>query len=252
MHVTVTLAFLRKEMLLLRQNASIFVFLFVIPVFLSALLSQPLGQLGDTRGPDQTVPGSTLMFGFYVVMFMTGAHFHEHGWGSWTLVRASGLSRSAMAFQTALPYFLLSAAQMLIMVVVGNLVFDARVNGSLLGLVLLVIATAASWTAIALFLLNVTSSLTIMTNLANMLGLSMGLIAGALVPREEMPDWSQAVARATPHFWSLEGLKGVLSREEGLVDVLPHVAVLALFAGLVFRVAVTRFDPARSRKLPMR
>jgi ABC-2 type transport system permease protein len=247
----VTLAFLRKEMLLLRRNPSVFVFLFIIPLFLATILSHPFSELNDDKGADHTIPGFTLMFGFYIVMFMTSAHFHEHGWGSWTLVRVSGLSRVAMGFGIALPYFILSVVQMLIMLTAGTLIFGSSLNGSIVGLILLVVAIAATWTAIALFLLNVTSHMTTVMNLSNLVALSLASLGGALVPRENMPGWSQPLARLTPHFWAVEGLKGVGSRGQELLDVLPNLLGLAVFAATVFLIAMLRFDPAKRRNLPV-
>lgn len=253
MTATVTAAFLRKEAQVLRRDPTFLFFLVLFPLLLESLLTRPFGKLvsgGD--GAAQTVPGFTLMFGFYVVIFVGISHYRERSWGAWTVARVSGLSDRVLAVQVALPYALLSAAQIFVMLLAGHFLFGAEFKGSLVGLVLLIAATSTLAVAISLNLINLTSNLTAMQNLSQLVILGFGAIGGVLLPINVMPGWSQAAARFTPQYWALQGLKTVMAHNGGLADVLPNLAVLVVGAIVLMLLAVLRFDPATSRREAMR
>jgi len=73
------------------------------------------------------------------------------------------------------------------------------------------------------------------------LGLLLGLLGGAMVPLEIFPDTMRTIARLTPHAWAMDALSKATSSGASLVDILPQLAVLALFAAVFFGIAVVRF-----------
>ena len=58
----------------------------------------------------------------------------------------------------------------------------------------------------------------------------MFLFAGAFYPVDQLPDWLQAVAMATPLWHGVELCRGSVLGTLGVADAAVHVAALAAFA----------------------
>jgi len=72
-------------------------------------------------------------------------------------------------------------------------------------------------------------------------GLGLAALGGAMVPLELFGDGMRAAARAIPHSWAVDGFALLLRHGASVVDVLPHVGVLAAFTVLLFALAAWRF-----------
>jgi ABC-2 type transport system permease protein len=76
------------------------------------------------------------------------------------------------------------------------------------------------------------------------LGMGLGLLGGAMVPSEVFPDVMRTISYATPHAWAIDGLRAVVVRGSGLVEVLPQVGALLGFAIVLVSLAALRFRRA--------
>ena len=75
------------------------------------------------------------------------------------------------------------------------------------------------------------------------LSLALAAIGGCMVPLELFPGPLRALSNVTPHAWGNLAFAEIVRRDGGLVDVLPQLAVLALFAivlGVLSAVALRR------------
>ncbi|MFI9504681.1 ABC transporter permease [Nocardia sp. NPDC052566] len=250
--MTITAAFFRKELATWRQDPTLFVFLFAAPLLMQALLSDAFSRITESAGAQQTVPGFTIMFGFYVMMFMGTSHYREHASGAWALVRTSGLSKAMMAVQLAIPYFVLSAAQMTLLILIGRMLFGGTINGSPLAVAVLVLTIAWAAIALGLALISVTRNVSAMQNLCQLVVLGMGAVGGAVVPVRLMPPWCRPLAPLTPQYWAMDGMRQVLAERGGLVDIAPHLAVLAGWACVLSLIAAVAFDPGSRRRVAIR
>ena len=70
-----------------------------------------------------------------------------------------------------------------------------------------------------------------------MLGIVLAAIGGAMAPVEIFPPAMQTIAKLTPHFWAIEGLKTSLAGG-GVADVGQSAAVLAAIAAGLLAVSV--------------
>lgn len=68
------------------------------------------------------------------------------------------------------------------------------------------------------------------------LALVLGALGGAMYPIELFPDTLRTVAHATPHAWASSALADVQRYGGGLVDVLPEIGVLLVFAAVLLGV----------------
>ena len=66
-----------------------------------------------------------------------------------------------------------------------------------------------------------------------LIGLGLAAIGGAMVPIEIFPDTMATIAKATPHAWAIDGFSELVRRDGTIVDILPNLAVLGAFAGVI-------------------
>ena len=253
MNRTALSALVWKEARILRQDHRFFVYLFALPLLLTFLLAHGIGQLPETNsGAAHAVPGYAVMFGFYVTTYIGVSHYREHAWGAWTLVRTVGLRRRTLVAGLVLPYFILGVAQLTLMIAGGCVLYRVTITGNVAGLVLLAIATELAIVGIAMTLLWVTTSLTSLQQLNQLIVLVVGAIGGALLPVSAMPDWTQPLARVTPQFWAVMGFRDLIEGHAGIVDIVPNVALLGIMGAGLLTAGARAFDPAKTRRIPVR
>jgi len=71
--------------------------------------------------------------------------------------------------------------------------------------------------------------------------MAMAALGGAWWPLEVTPQLYQQVVQALPSTWAMRAYGDVLARGATLVDVLPHIGVLLLFAALFTGAGMWRF-----------
>jgi ABC-2 type transport system permease protein len=78
---------------------------------------------------------------------------------------------------------------------------------------------------------------------------SIGLAAlgGAMVPIELFPPTMQQIALLTPHAWALDAFAELVRRGGTVVDILPQLGILALYAGVLLSLATWRLRVAITR-----
>lgn len=76
------------------------------------------------------------------------------------------------------------------------------------------------------------------------LAMLLGALGGAMVPPEVFPEAMRTISRLTPQAWAIDGLRATGVYDGGLVDVLPQVAVLLAYAGVLLVLATLRFRRA--------
>lgn len=80
-----------------------------------------------------------------------------------------------------------------------------------------------------------------------MLGLGLAALGGAMVPVEVMPAGMQQVAKATPHAWALDAFAVLVRQQGSIVDIVPQLGVLSLFALGFLSLAAWRFQVVLTR-----
>ncbi len=161
--------------------------------------------------------------------------------GLWLRLRAAPLSKGTVLgsyfASTALIAFIIFATVLL----AGMVMFGFRVEGSLLGGVLLLASYACFTAGFGLFLAAVGGSPEATRGLAIMATLLMVMLGGAWVPSFVFPAWMQEATRFVPVRWAVDGLDAMLWRGQPLADVGPPVAVLLGSAAALVGVAIWRF-----------
>jgi ABC-type multidrug transport system permease subunit len=186
------------------------------------------------------VPSYTVMFAFFLVLTVGWIFVSERRQGTLKRLRAAPLARWQILLGKLIPCFLLSLSQGLFLLAAGRLLFGLRwgpenwpwwqqigwllpvvfcTSLAAMGLALLVAALARSEIQVAIF--------------GAVPVLVLALIGGCVLPREMMPEQTQALTLVTPQGWALDAYRELLGAtpedQPNLGLVLRACGVLAAF-----------------------
>jgi ABC-2 type transport system permease protein len=161
--------------------------------------------------------------------------------GLWRRFRAAPLSKSVLLGSRAVSAMVVG---MLILAVVFGfafVVFDVRISGSLLGFVGVCAAFSLMTAAYGMLIAAIGKTPEAARGLATLATLLMVMLSGAWVPSFLFPQWMQAVTKAVPARWAMDGLDAMTWRGLGVEEAVLPVLVLLGSAVLFGGVAVWRF-----------
>jgi ABC-2 type transport system permease protein len=196
----------------------------------------------------QSVP-AWLVFGmFFVVASLSSLFVQERSSGALGRLQGLGVSRSMLLMSKALPYLGVNALQAVLMLAAG-IWFMPLIGGDALSLAgihwgaLLLSLAAVSLAAVSLSLALacLVRSHAQAATIGPMVNVLMAAAGGIMVPKFVMPGFMQRLVEISPMNWGLEALLTVLLRGGGVADALPQIGRLAVFAALMFLLAVFLF-----------
>jgi len=122
----------------------------------------------------------------------------------------------------------------------GVLAFGMDVRGSWAGLALMVVASTAFMTAMAMLLVATLRTANQVMAVVNLGAMVFAGIGGAFAPVEALPGWARAVAPASPAYWMIDGFRGVVLEGASLAATLRPAGIVAAMTLVVALVAVWR------------
>jgi ABC-2 type transport system permease protein len=217
-------------------------------------VGEPLIAVGENLGVTQTVdqpdafqqnvPGYTVMFVFFIVMFAGRSFLNERKEGTFRRVLSAPIGKWNLFIGKMIPNFLISLIQCFVMFAIGHLVFGMSLGNSILGLIGISLCLAWASTSIGMLIASLVRSETQIVGVSMMIVLTLAALGGTMVPLFIMPEIMQQIALFTPHAWALTGYQSLLVRGMGLSDVWLNMLVLFLFGMAFIMIAVwrLRFD----------
>ncbi|HXV72215.1 MAG TPA: ABC transporter permease [Acidimicrobiia bacterium] len=119
--------------------------------------------------------------------------------------------------------------------------------GDLLGAVLILITFAAVGAGAGMLLGAVFSNDQQAGGVGVMIALGLAALGGAMFPLDLFSPTMQKVAHLTPHAWALDGFAELVRRGGTVVDILPELGVLTLYAVVLLALASWRLRVAITR-----
>jgi ABC-2 type transport system permease protein len=217
---------------------------FIKPAFRAALV---VAGVHGANGAEQAVPGTTVMFAFFMVGNVGFGVFREHGWATWERLRASrARPADIMAGKVVVPLLTL-AVQLSVLFGIGGLLFGLHIRGSVVGLIVVAAALALCLVSLGLALLAVCRTVNQLNAVANLGTMVFAGLGGALAPISALPGWARAVAPATPAYWAMRGFRSVILHPGGMRSIaLPSFILLAFAAGFAVLTAMRfRFEEVK-------
>ncbi|MFN2169317.1 MAG: ABC transporter permease, partial [Anaerolineae bacterium] len=187
------------------------------------------------------VPGSSVMFAFFIMPFIASALLREKERGSFRRLLASPIRHSSIIGGTMLAYSVIVFLQVILLFTVGALAFDMPLGDSPLGLVLTTLITALAATSLGLLLGALAKTSKQADNLGVIAGFVLMFLGGCIMPLYNAEGFIGILSKLTPHAHALQAYRGIMVDSLPLVQVLPSLGILAIFAAVFFALAVWRF-----------
>jgi ABC-2 type transport system permease protein len=190
---------------------------------------------------DQVVPGYAVMFAMFGVLGGAGAILEEKERGTFKRLLIVPLPKVALLGGKLTAQFLVGVAQIALMFAFGTLLFHVSLGDSILGLVLLTLATCWATTSLGLLLVAIIRSRKQIHPITTLIILGSSAIGGSWFPLFMMPKAVQQVARVTLVAWAMEGYNRLMIMGGSLADVWVDIGVLILYGVACFAIGLKLF-----------
>jgi len=161
--------------------------------------------------------------------------------GLWKRLRAAPISRRQLLGSRILSGTIIASVLMAGIYAAGIAIFGVRVDGSWLGLALVIIAFGCLTSSFGLLIASVGRTPEATRGIAILATLLLVMLGGAWVPTFIFPEWLQTVTLFIPTRWAVDGLEAMTWRGLGLETALPAVAVMLTYSVAFAGIAVACF-----------
>ena len=161
--------------------------------------------------------------------------------GLWRRFRAAPLSKMVLLGSRATSAMLVGMLILTVVFAFARVVFEVKIEGSLLGFIGVCAAFSLMTAAYGLLIAALAKTPEAARGLAILATLLMVMMSGAWVPSFLFPSWMQTFTKVVPARWAMDGLDAMTWRGLGIEDALLPIAVLLGSAVVFGAIAVWRF-----------
>ncbi len=181
----------------------------------------------------QNVPGYTVMYAFFIIMYAGRSFLNERNDGTFRRVLSAPVDHWQLFIGKMIPNYFIGILQVVVLFAFGHLVFGMSLGSSFSGLILITLALVWASSCLGMLIAAIFKTDSQISGWSVLLALTLAALGGTMVPLFIMPDIMQNIALITPHAWALTGYHDILVRGLGFKDVILDGLVLFGF-GFVF------------------
>lgn len=194
----------------------------------------------ETTPFESNVPGYAVMFVLLGTTAAASSLLDERERGTLGKLQTLPITRMSILSGKMLANFMTALFQMFVLFTVGHFVFQMWLGPSILGLILLIVATAFAATGLAMLIASVCKTRAQASGISLLIVLSMSALGGSWWPLYIVPDWLQTVAHVTLTAWAMSGFNNLLVYGQGFTSILTSITVL-FSMGISFLILSVRF-----------
>ena len=196
----------------------------------------------EKRTAVQVVPALVgTILNITMVIFTAGAIVRERERGNLELLISTPVSRGQLMAGKLLPYIVIGLIQTSLILLLGNLLFNVPIVGSLIELYAGAALFIAATLALGLFISTIARTQFQAFQIAFMTMLPSILMSGFVFPFDGMPKAAQWIAQLLPLTHFVEIIRGIVLRGAHLWDMPWQLAKLGLFFVVMLAASVLRF-----------
>ena len=231
---------LRAEQLLFWRSREAAVFIFLFPIMFYVLLGTVYDGEYDGRSASTVLLVGLLGYGAANTAFAGVALqlVYRREIAILKRLRATPLPARVLVGAYLVSTLVVFALQSTVLVGIGLLAYGAEGPESAAGVAGALLLAAAAFGCLGVAAASLIRSMEGSSAVVNLILLPMGFLSGSFIPREEYPEWLQAVGRALPLGLALDVLSGAWYGES--VPLLTVAALLG-WAALGLAIAARRF-----------
>jgi ABC-2 type transport system permease protein len=197
----------------------------------------------ELRSVNYMVPGVICMILGTVMTAMTAmAVVREREMGTLEQLIVTPIRPAELMLGKTLPFAAIGMLDVLVIVAVARYWFGARVEGSLLLLVLMAAAFLLTTLGLGLFISTVSRTQQQAMLTAFFVIMPSVILSGFMFPIENMPRAIQWVTYAIPLRYFVEIVRGIFLRGAGLATLWPEAVALVGLGGTIFALSAARFQ----------
>jgi ABC-2 type transport system permease protein len=195
------------------------------------------------RSAAYIVPGIIGVLLSITLMLITSmAIVRERERGTLEQLIVTPIDKTSMMLGKIIPFVLVGYVQMSVVILLGKLLFDIPIRGSVPLLYGITLAFIVANLGIGLFISTMVRTQMQAMQLGYFFLLPNILLSGFMFPREAMPTVAQWIGAALPLTYYLRVLRGLLLKGVGIEHLWRDTGVLALFAVALVTFSVRRFS----------
>ena len=194
------------------------------------------------RSAAYIVPGIIGVLLSLTMLLITGmAIVRERERGTLEQLIVTPLDKTSLMLGKILPFVLVGYVQMTVVLLLGKLLFDIPIRGSLPLLYLLTLGFIVANLGIGLLISTLVRTQVQAMQLGFFTMLPNILLSGFMFPRDAMPEVARWVGAILPLTYYLQVLRGILLKDVGLEHLWQEAIILAGFAIVLVALSVSRF-----------
>ena len=197
----------------------------------------------ERRTPVNIVPG---LIGIILMMTMTlftsVAIVRERERGNLELLINTPVTSIELMIGKIVPYIIIGLIQLAIILMVGRLLFDVPVRGSVLHLYLAASAFIAANLALGLLISTAAKTQFQAMQMTVFMLMPSILLSGFMFPFDGMPRFAQYLGEILPTTHFIRLTRGIMLREASILELIGEVYALAIFAVAAMTLAALRFS----------
>jgi ABC-2 type transport system permease protein len=197
----------------------------------------------ERRSPVNTVPGLIgVILTMTMIMFTAVAIVRERERGNLELLITTPVRSWELMLAKVLPYVVIGLIQVSLVLLLGNLVFDVPLRGTLFDVYTVSLLFIVANLALGLVISTLVQTQFQAMQLTFFILLPSILLSGFMFPFDGMPRPAQIIAEALPmtHFMRL--IRGVILRGATLPELSSELFVLVGFILVAMTLAILRFN----------
>lgn len=194
------------------------------------------------RAPINTVPGLIgVILTMTMVVFTAMAIVRERERGNMEMLIATPLSPLELTIGKVIPYVAIGLIQVSLILLLGTLVFQVPLRGSLVDVYLAALVFIGATLSLGVFISTLAGTQFQAMQMAFFLFLPQILLSGFMFPFDGMPKPAQWLAEIFPLTHFLRLIRGIVLRGATIGELWPELAALAAFIVVMIGIAARRF-----------
>lgn len=194
----------------------------------------------------QNVPGWTIFALFWIVQILALNIITERRSGAFKRILISPVSSFQFFAGKIIPFFLINMLQALCMLAIGVFILPLfgcppLVIQNLPALLILTAAISIVAISMGIFFASVCRTVFLAASLSASIMIILAVLGGIMVPRFVMPRAMQTMSLFVPHGWALDGYLNILVKNYSLMQILPNIGMLLLFATVFIVISLPYF-----------
>ena len=195
-----------------------------------------------SRSAVYIVPGIIgVLLSITMIVVASIALVRERERGTLEQLVVTPIGKTSLMLGKIIPFLLVGYVQITVILLLGRLLFDVPIRGSVATLYLVALPFVVANLGIGLFVSTVVSTQAQAMQLGFLLLLPNILLSGFMFPREAMPEPAQWIGAALPLTYFLDVMRGILLKGTGLRVLWQEALVLVGFSVGLLGLSVVRF-----------